>query len=322
MIIQCIECNHENREGARFCAACGASLSNRCPGCGAVSQQQADFCDTCGASLKKSVPPASGDRTARDSAADLAGSDAERRHLTVLFCDLVGSTNLSEHLDPEDFRELLAAYQHSCATVVSHYDGHVARYVGDGLLIYFGYPQAHEDDAPRAVRAALEIVEAVGKLDLELVLPVEALAVRIGIATGTVVVGDIGTGARREEMAVVGETPNLAARLQMLADSGEVLIAAQTQELVAGYFDIDNLGEHHLKGISQQQAVCAPRAVCSVVSTLVQKRDSHRWSVARKRLPFCSIDGLRPCRGSCKLSHCRVKLALVSHVLSGRFGIN
>ena len=128
MIIQCIECNHENREGARFCAACGASLPNCCPGCGAISQQQAEFCDTCGARLKNSAVPVSSDlAAAKDSAADLAGSDAERRHLTVLFCDLVGSTNLSEHLDPEDFRELLAAYQHSCATVVSHYDGHVAR---------------------------------------------------------------------------------------------------------------------------------------------------------------------------------------------------
>ncbi|MCZ6798357.1 MAG: AAA family ATPase [Gammaproteobacteria bacterium] len=269
MINQCIECNHENRESARFCAACGASLPNRCPGCGAVSQQQADFCDTCGASLKNSAAPASADRTAtKDSAADLAGSDAERRHLTVLFCDLVGSTNLSEHLDPEDFRELLAAYQHSCATVVSHYDGQVARYVGDGLLIYFGYPQAHEDDAPRALRAALDIVEAVGKLDLELVLPVEALAVRIGIATGTVVVGDIGTGARREEMAVVGETPNLAARLQTLAGPGEVLIAAQTRELVEGYFDIDDLGAQDLKGISQQQSVYRVRAESGVLSRL------------------------------------------------------
>jgi len=269
VIIQCLECNHENREQARFCAACGASLPVCCPGCGAVSQQQADFCDTCGTSLKNSMTPASKDRApTRDSTADLAGSDAERRHLTVLFCDLVGSTNLSEHLDPEDFRELLAAYQHSCATVVSHYDGHVARYVGDGLLIYFGYPQAHEDDAPRALRAALNIVEAVGKLDLELVLPVEALAVRIGIATGTVVVGDIGTGARREEMAVVGETPNLAARLQTLANPGEVLIAAQTMELVEGYFDIDDIGEQDLKGISQQQAVYRVLAESGVLSRL------------------------------------------------------
>jgi class 3 adenylate cyclase/predicted ATPase len=181
---------------------------------------------------------------------------------------MVGSSKLSEHLDPEDFRNLLAAYQDTCATVVSHYDGRVARYVGDGLLIYFGYPKAHEDDAPRAVRAALDIVEAVSKLDLELALPIDALAVRIGIATGTVVVGDIGTGTRREEMAVVGETPNLAARLQTLAEPGEVIIAARTYELGAGYFDCDDLGAQELKGISQPQAAYRVRAESGVLSRL------------------------------------------------------
>ena len=212
MTIKCPNCDHENRKQALYCTACGASLQNICPACGAVPLPGAAYCDACGASLKASEVPVTvkPDSTA-GSAPDHAGADAERRHLTVLFCDLVGSTGLSEQLDPEDFRELLAAYQHSCASVVKHYEGHLARYVGDGLLVYFGYPQAHEDDAPRAVRAALEIVEVVSKLDLEPLIPADALAVRIGIATGNVVVGDIGTGARREEMAVVGETPNLAA---------------------------------------------------------------------------------------------------------------
>jgi class 3 adenylate cyclase/predicted ATPase len=186
----------------------------------------------------------------------------------VLFCDLVSSSKLSEHLDPEDFRELLAAYQDACATVVNYFEGQVARYVGDGLLIYFGYPQAHEDDASRAVRAALDIVAAVSKLDLELALPIDALAVRVGIATGTVVVGDIGTGARREEMAVVGETPNLAARLQTLAGPGEVIIAAQTFELVEGYFDIEDLGAQDLKGISQPQPAYRARAESGALSRL------------------------------------------------------
>jgi class 3 adenylate cyclase/predicted ATPase len=267
--IKCIECDHENREGARFCTACGASLQNHCPACGVVSQLKADFCDACGASLKESVTPVLEDPDpTEDNTADLGGSKAERRHLTVLFCDLVGSSKLSEQLDPEDFRNLLAAYQDTCATVVSHYDGQVARYVGDGLLIYFGYPQAHEDDAPRAVRAALDIVEAVNKLDLEPALPVDALAVRIGVATGTVVVGDIGTGARREEMAVVGETPNLAARLQTLANPDEIIIAAQTFELVKGFFDIDDLGSHDLKGISQQQVAYRVRAESGALSRL------------------------------------------------------
>ena len=265
MIIQCVKCSHENREEARFCEACGASLVSRCPKCDAVPKPGADFCDACGASLTPSIDPVT---EHSDTVVDLAGADAERRQLTVLFCDLVGSSSLSEQLDPEDFRDLLAVYQDSCAGVVSHYDGHVARYVGDGLLIYFGYPQAHEDDAPRAVRAALGIVEVVSQLDLEIVLPVDALAVRIGIATGTVVVGDIGTGARREEMAVVGETPNLAARLQALAGPGEVIIAARTLELVTGLFDVEDLGSQHLKGISQSQAIYRVRAESGVLSRL------------------------------------------------------
>ena len=195
--IQCVECDHENRDGASFCTACGTSLVRQCLACGAISQEQASFCDACGASLENTATPAAQDLppTANDSTKSVS-TDAERRHLTVLFCDLVGSSKLSELLDPEEFRDLLAVYQDSCAAVVSKYDGQVARYVGDGLLIYFGYPQAHEDDAPRALRAALEIVEAVSQLELPTALPIDALAVRIGIATGTVVVGDIGSGAR------------------------------------------------------------------------------------------------------------------------------
>ena len=243
MTTSCSACNHDNRDEARFCSACGNPLTISCPACGTVARQDAGFCDACGANLKE--PRQATESKAIQNEVDtgeVAGSAAERRHLTVLFCDLVGSASLSEQMDPEDFRDLLAAYQDTCATVVNHYDGVVARYVGDGLLIYFGYPHAHEDDAPRAVRAGLEIVEAVGKIDLDLALSVNSLHVRIGIATGTVVVGDIGTGARREEMAVVGETPNLAARLQGLADPGEVIIAEETHKLVEGYFDIDDLG--------------------------------------------------------------------------------
>jgi predicted ATPase/class 3 adenylate cyclase len=257
--IQCVECNHENRDEASFCTACGTSLACRCPACGAIPQVQASFCDACGASLKNTATPAAQDPppTADDST---GRADAERRHLTVVFCDLVGSSKLSELLDPEEFRDLLATYQDSCAAVVSKYDGHVARYVGDGLLIYFGYPQAHEDDASRALRSALEVVETVSQLEIPTALPIDALAVRVGIATGIVVVGDIGSGARRDEMAVVGETPNLAARLQTQANPGEIIIAEQTFELVEGYFDIDDLGEHNLKGISQPQTAYLVRA--------------------------------------------------------------
>ena len=147
--------------------------------------------------------------------------EAERRQLTMMFCDLIGSTELSQQLDPEDLREVNRAYQDACKAAIERYEGYVARYMGDGLLAYFGYPQAHEDDAERAVHAGLSVVKSVGglrKQDIE-------LGVRVGIATGSVVVGDlIGEGASQES-AVVGETPNLAARLQGLAEKDTVVIS-------------------------------------------------------------------------------------------------
>ena len=143
-------------------------------------------------------------------------ADAERRQLSVMFCDLVGSTELSSRLDPEDLREVIAAYHRAVDDIVRSLDGFVAKYMGDGVLAYFGYPRAHEDDAERAVRAGLACIDAVGRLDVKSV----KLQARVGIATGLVVVGDlIGEGAAREQ-AVVGETPNLAARLQGLAEPG------------------------------------------------------------------------------------------------------
>src|SRR5215471_14426391 len=151
---------------------------------------------------------------------------AERRQLTVMFCDLVGSTALSARLDPEDLRGIFGAYHRCCAETIERNGGFVAKYMGDGVLAYFGYPQAHEDDAERAVRAGLALIEAVGKLATNAGSP---LQVRIGIATGLVVVGDlIGTGAAQEQ-AVIGETPNLAARLQALAEPGAVVIASSTR---------------------------------------------------------------------------------------------
>ncbi|MCV9966893.1 AAA family ATPase [Pararhizobium sp. BT-229] len=173
-------------------------------------------------------------------------SEAERRQLTVMFCDLVGSTALSARLDPEDLRQSIVAYR-ACATeIVGRYDGFVAKYMGDGVLVYFGYPQAHEGDAERAVRAGLAVVEAVDRLDAA----GEHLAVRIGIATGLVVVGDIiGTG-EAEECSVVGETPNLAARLQELAGSGTVVIAEATRALLRGQFKLESIGLRPIKGFS------------------------------------------------------------------------
>ncbi len=177
-----------------------------------------------------------------------AGSAAERRQLTVMFCDLVGSTALSARLDLEELREVIGAY-HRCVTeTVRRFDGLVAKYMGDGVLIYFGFPQAHEDDAERAVRAGLDIVADVGGLDT----PAGGkLQVRIGIATGLVVVGDlVGEGAAQEQ-AVVGETPNLAARLPALAEPGAIVIAAATRRLLGNLFRLPGLGRHEVKGLSE-----------------------------------------------------------------------
>jgi TOMM system kinase/cyclase fusion protein len=175
--------------------------------------------------------------------------DAERRQLTVLFCDLVESTTLASQLDPEDLREVIRAYQRSCAEVIQRFEGHVAQYLGDGLLVYFGYPQAHEDDAQRAIRAGREIVEAVGTLNTRLENEKRVrLAVRVGIHTGLVVVGEIGTSGRREQLAL-GETPNIAARLQGLARPDTVIISGATWRLVQGYFICHDLGTHLLKGV-------------------------------------------------------------------------
>ena len=184
--------------------------------------------------------------------------EAERRHLTVMICDLVGSTALSARLDPEDMRAVIDAYHAACARITLTYDGFLAEFRGDGILAYFGYPRAHEDDAERTVRAGLDIIAAVARLETR---AAEPLAVRIGIATGLVVVGDLsGEGALREH-AVVGDTPNLAARLQALAEPGTVVVAASTRRLLGDLFRLRDLGRHEVKGIAEPVAAWAVEGV-------------------------------------------------------------
>jgi class 3 adenylate cyclase len=204
--------------------------------------------------------------------------EAERRQLTVLFCDLADSTRLAGQLDPEDLREVVLAYQATCVEMVQRFDGHVAQYLGDGLLVYFGYPQAHEDDAQRAVRAGLGILDAMGVLNTHLERDKGIrLAVRIGIHTGPVVVGPMGSGGRHEQLAL-GETPNLAARLQSLAAPDTAAISATTYRLVQGYFRCDDMGSPSLKGIE------TPMRVYRVVAE----------SVAQSRLDVAGTTGLTP----------------------------
>ena len=191
--------------------------------------------------------------------------DAERRQLTVMFCDLVGSTELSTRLDPEDLREVIAVYHRAVAEMVAGFDGFVSKYMGDGVLVYFGYPQAHEDDVERAVRAGLGVTDAVAHLDVKSV----KLQARVGIATGLVIVGDlIGEGSAREQ-SVVGETLNLAARLQSLAKPGAVVIAAGTRRLVGELFDTA-ISAVSRSGASLRQ--CRPGRYCGQVPSRAGSR--------------------------------------------------
>ncbi len=200
------------------------------------------------------TPEAARPQTAPPPAAPSA-PEAERRQLTVLFCDLVGSTALSAQLDPEELREVVRAYQDACAKVIARFEGHIAQYLGDGLLVYFGYPLAHEDDAQRAVRAGLGMLEAMGQLTTCLGQERGVhLAVRLGIHTGLVVVGEVGGGTRQEQLAL-GETPNLAARLQGIAAPNTLVISATTFQLLGGFFACQPLGTPPLKGQAQPLTV-------------------------------------------------------------------
>src|ERR1700722_19742169 len=172
---------------------------------------------------------------------------AERRQLTVMFCDLVGSTAMSARLDPEDLRSVIAAYHRCCAALIERNGGFVAKYMGDGVLAYFGYPQAHEHDAERAVRAGLAIVEAAPKLQMAAQAP---LHVRVGLATGIVVVGDMLGSGEAQEREVVGEPPTRASRLQGIPEPDSVVIAEGTRKLLGDLFEIVDLGPQKLKGIA------------------------------------------------------------------------
>jgi class 3 adenylate cyclase/predicted ATPase len=380
--MQCVQCQHENRDGLKFCNQCGTSLSGRCAQCGFANKSGSKFCGECGKPLiattsasvsgqaiqqdaaldsrfyalipdivgllrgegrvtyrrlkhafdlddallseiceelrlrrhaideegkvlvwtgesqftsfttavapsqpapveTTTVPPAviplvpplvpatdtqtNGPPAAREDSPIETSSlesmtvsepahsapEAERRQLTVMFCDLVGSTDLSRRLDPEELREVVRAYQETAAEVIERYEGHIAQYLGDGLLIYFGFPAAHEDDAQRAVYTGLGITEALGLLNTSLKADYDVeLSVRVGIHTGPVVVGEMGGGGRHENLAL-GETPNIAARLEGLAQSNTAVMSPVTAQLVQRSFRLAELGLHDLKGIAE-----------------------------------------------------------------------
>ena len=221
-----------------------------CPNCRAENPDDGRFCTSCGAALPAGPAPSPAILPATLVPPPLVppASPAERRQLTVMLCDLVGSTALSVRLDPEDLREVLVAYQTYVADTVTRFGGFVAGYMGDGVLVYFGYPQAHEHDAERAARAGLELVRGLSVRDWPSgVVP----QVRIGIATGLVVVGSLAGEDEAQQHGIVGGTPNLAARLQTLAEPDTVVIDAVTHRLTGGLFDYRDLGAAALKGFDE-----------------------------------------------------------------------
>ncbi|KRT65572.1 MAG: hypothetical protein XU11_C0024G0035, partial [Candidatus Dadabacteria bacterium CSP1-2] len=273
--MRCSSCGFENPEEMNFCGKCASPLSLRCSHCGFENPPGFAFCGKCATPLTGQTPTPKTSQTDKqlDKQEDKAATEAERRQLTVMFCDLVGSTALSERLDPEELRDVVRSYQEACAEVIDGNDGYIAQYLGDGLLVYFGYPLAHEDDVQRAVKAGLEIVVAISELPLKTQLQ-QTLQVRVGIHSGLVVVGEMGGGKKREPMAIVGETPNIAARLQGLAEPNTVVISSATYRLVEGLFDCQDLGLHTLKGVSapvQMYRILGESAVRSRFEVAVSK---------------------------------------------------
>lgn len=284
--MQCPGCATIAAPGAKFCGECGTALPTACPACGASIVAGAKFCVECGTKLTPVAapailpppptppPPTAGPPLRQVS----AHASPERRLVSVLFCDLVDSTSLSTEIDLEDYREVLGAYHRAAAEEVERVEGFVAKYMGDGVLAYFGYPTAREDDAERAIRAGLAICTAVEALTAQ----GSALRARVGVATGPVIVGDLlGTGSAQER-GVSGETPNLAARLQGLAQPGQVVISALTHGLTGGLFDYEDLGEATLKGFARPQQVFQVLSTNESVGRFEALRSSRTPLVGRE----------------------------------------
>jgi len=239
--MHCPKCDTDNRAGRKFCASCGSPLATACLKCGASNLPSERFCGECGAAL--TVPAAAG-TAPREAGEALVG---ERRHLTILFCDLVGSTTLAARVDPEEWRATVAGYQRAAAAAITHFEGDVVRYVGDGIMAFFGYPIAHDNDAERAARAGLAIIDAIAQLNEQPAHP--KLAVRIGIDSGRVVVSAGAGGGQAVD--AFGDAANIAARVQAAAEAGALMISEATQRLVAGLFIVEDRGAQELKGIAQ-----------------------------------------------------------------------
>src|SRR5713226_1462869 len=236
--MRCSKFGSDNRVVAKFCKECASPLSTNCPACGALNQPGAKFCDECGAALVDGAQA-----TVAEATPTVVSAAGERRHLTVLFCDLVGSTEIASQLDPEEWRETVAGYQRAAAEAITRFDGHVAKYLGDGVMAFFGYPEAHDNDAERAARAGLAILDAIGKLNEQ--SGSQKLSARVGIDSGAVVVG-AGAGT---EADVFGDAPNIAARVEAAAEPGTVMITDAVHQLISGLFVVEERGAQQFKGV-------------------------------------------------------------------------
>jgi len=280
--ITCPACGRANAADAAFCGGCGAAISARvCSRCGRVGGPGDRFCPGCGAELELAEPE--------------VASPGERRHLTVLFADLADSTRLAGELDPEDMRDLIREYQARCAEAIGQNSGYAARFVGDGVLAYFGYPEAHEDDARLAALAGLKIVAA--SADLRARLGRDDIAVRVGIHTGEVVVATMGASPRGQANDVVGETPNVAARLQAMAAPDEIVISGDTRELVEGWFELEDLGARQFKGVGRPIAAHRVTAPTAAATRLDARVDRLTPLVGRERERDELLEAWHECAG-------------------------
>jgi class 3 adenylate cyclase/predicted ATPase len=282
--VRCSVCGSENHDAAKFCHECSAPLLLRCPACGVANRTPAKFCGQCAAALDvNSLLPGPQRQITQHTIALTAPIDSrnikgERRHLTVLFCDLMDSTRIAAHLDPEDWREVVTAYHSSATDAVGRFGGYVAQLLGDGLLVFFGYPQAHEDDPERAVLAGMAILDAMATLNEHIASHQSIrLAVRIGIHSGPVVVDE----SSNKGASVFGEVPNVASRVETSAAPDTVMISGAVHHLVSGLFVVEDRGEQPLKGVEN------PIRLYRVIQP----------SGARGRLAAAAVRGLTPFTG-------------------------
>src|SRR5712692_4070283 len=267
--MRCLKCGSDNRAERKFCASCGAPILASCPKCGASNHPGERFCGECGTALVDAAQA-----TVAEATPTVVSAAGERRHLTVLFCDLVGSTEIAAQLDPEDWRETVAGYQRAAAEAITRFDGHVAKYLGDGVMAFFGYPEAHDNDAERAARAGLAILDAIAKLNEQ--SGRQKLSARVGIDSGAVVVG-AGAG---KETDVFGDAPNIAARVEAAAEPGTVMITDAVHRLVSGLFVVEDRGAQPLKGIER------PTQLYRVIQPSGMRGRLEAGAAARGLTPF------------------------------------